>query len=71
MAGDISGDHGCFYFDAQKWYYKHGEKPATNGTWKGISNWDQYSQGKQSDGVLLRDSDLILIGQQHLRFKLD
>ena len=71
MAGDVSGDHGCFYFDAQKWYYKHGEKPPTNGTWKGVSNFDQYSQGKQSDGVLLRDNDLILIGQQHLRFKLD
>jgi len=71
MAGDISGDHGQFYFDSQKWYYKFGPVPARNGTWRGVSNYEQYSQGKQSDGVFLRDNDLILIGQQHLRFKLD
>ena len=42
-AGDVSGDHGCFYFDSQKWYYKYGATPATNGTWKGVSNYEAYA----------------------------
>ena len=66
MDNDISGDHGCFFHDGQKWYYKYGPTPPRNGTWKGVSNYDQFSQGKQSEGVHLRENDVILIGQQQL-----
>ena len=69
--GDVSTDHGQFAFDGAKWVYRLDPKPPLNGSWKGVSNFEMFHQGKISPGMVLRDDDMILIGQQHLKFQID
>ena len=56
---DVSGNHGHFAFDGANWVYRLDPTPPTNGTWKGVANWEMVHQGKISKGVILKDEDII------------
>ena len=66
---EVSRKHGCFIFKDDCWFYTLNGDRTTNGSWEVASFYDIDSDKYEShEGSLLRDGDVILIGQQYLKF---